>query len=133
MATFDYAEIQLVGKQLIDEFGSEISLFKDSRTPADSDDPFDGPTDFSTATAPAERNAVANAVFVHEGDFEFQDELGGLIRRGKAGFLLHGLITIDVATFDSIKDFNGKMWRITRVQATNPGGTDCLFGVEVSS
>jgi len=133
MATFDYAEMQAVGEELIDEFGSQINLYKDDRTPADSNAPFDGPAEFNDETAPASRNATANAVFVHEGDFEFQDQLGGLIRRGKAGFLINGLITFDIKTFDAIKDFNGKMWRIGNVRSTNPGGTDCVHGVEVTS
>jgi len=133
MATFDYAEMQQVGKELIDEFGSEIALFKDNRTPADPAAPYDGPAEFNDKTDPASRNATANAVFVHEGDFEFQDQLGGLIRRGKAGFLIDGLATFDIATFDQIRDFNGKMWKIGNVRSTNPGGTDCLHGVEVSS
>src|SRR5690606_40894082 len=72
MAEF-YDEMTIVAAELINEFGRELTLVKESRTPADPDKPWRG-TDDAGAVSVTVKGAVVG----------FDDDLvdGDMIRRG---------------------------------------------------
>lgn len=130
--TFDYTALEATAKRLIERFGRSISFFKESETAADSDAPFDGPAPFDSDTAPAEQKIEnVKAVFVGAGDTKFQDELGGLIRHGSAGFLIYGSVSSELENFDVVVD-GSDLWKIDNVEPLKPGDTNVIYGVEVS-
>lgn len=128
---YDYAPITATASQLIAKYGRAITLQSESVTPADANAPWDGPAQWDDGTAAAERKVAATGVFVGAGATEFKDIAGGLIRRGKSGFLISGSLSVDVADFDSIKD-GTDLWKIDRVETLKPGSDVVLYGVEVS-
>jgi len=129
---FDYSALLTTANGLLAEFGRPVTLFRTPRTPADAQQPWNGPADWDDESPPeGHRLDNVSAVFVGAGETEFHDASAVLIRRGRAGFLVAGSVDADLTQFDRIED-DGQLWRIEAVNLLRPGSTVLLYGIEVS-
>lgn len=128
---FDYSELTEVVDELIPEFGRSITLMRPSTESADAAEPWKEPETFSFSGATSDQKVTTTAVWVGEGETEFREIAGGLIRRGAAGFLIPGTVNKPIEKFVTIDD-GGEIWKIEKVNELKPGGTVLLYGVEVS-
>jgi len=125
----DYTGIAATAVRLIDRYGSNVSLLKESRVPSDPATPWTG-----TATA-KERIDNVKAVFVPlYGQREVSRaiaSIAGDIKRTADSFLIAPVTGQDVRTFQGVVR-GDRLWRITEVHEISPGDTLLLYQIEVA-
>ncbi len=136
---FDYSEMVGVVDELLAEFGREITLKKTARAAADTDEPWNGPTEWDDATASPNEMVKTTAVFIGRGMSLTQGRVSGqqqervgptLTTEGTDIFVVSGSVNVDVKQFTRIND-GKQVWGITKVVELKPGDTVIAYIVEV--
>ncbi len=133
MSTFDYESMQVTVAALLLKFGREIVLKAKERSPADSDQPWDGPS----GGAP-DASTTVNAVFVPPNTVrqfgltalgtgtEFIDQLK-FSESVIIGFAGDG---VDIRIYNKVVD-DAQDWGILASQVLKPGDNEMLFYLAV--
>lgn len=120
----DYARSLALAQRLINANGRTITLRQLSGTAADSDKPWEGPSDTTVTTA-----VTAKAVFVpHNG----QEDLG---KFGVDDELFKRFEQVALVASDGTNDFNdfqqvvdgGRTWTIGLIRELRPGDTSIMY------
>lgn len=120
MAEF-YDEMAIVAAELINEFGRELTLVKESRTPEDPDKPWRG-TDDSGAVSVTVKGAVVG----------FDDDLvdGDMIRRGDLDAWVEPKAGHDFSEFDYVLD-EGRRLKIMSTRTIRPANTTVAYRLQL--
>lgn len=115
-----------MARRVIQRHGRDVTAVKQSRTPADPDHPYKGPSPTAVTTA------SIRAAFVDAGRWGYTaSEIEDLVRRGVKVALVAGIgAPADLETYDRILDGTAS-WRIHKVRRLSPGGTTLLYQLEV--
>lgn len=123
----DFVKVAATAKRLVEANGRSVTLYKDSRTPADSAKPWRGPDDSSTE----ESDTVIAAFVPPRGTFLsgfFRDNDSNLVRDLNQIALVAASSASgkDLTKYDSLLD-GDRTWKIRLVERLRPGGTDILW------
>ena len=125
----DYSGAAALAVRAMAKYGSAVSLLKESRTPNDPAEPWEGTSISKTRTD----NIMAVFVPLY-GSREVSKAvaaIAGDIRRTMDSFLIAAIDGEDVRTFQGVVK-GDRLWRITEVHEIGPGDTILLYQIEVT-
>lgn len=125
---FDYAPILATARELVQEFGREMTFVKFDATPADASKPWNGPTD---ARGGGATEATAYAVPVPPSsatELGLQVEDQDMLRRASQILIVEPGTDApeSLETFDEVKDGTVR-YRVEMIEKLKPAGTTLLY------
>lgn len=125
---FDYTKTAALATRLIAKFGRSMVAVRQSRTPADSNRPWEGPD----VSSPEWTETITGVVSEPTGEEDLgaiTDKTGNVPRIDSVIFV-SASTTNDLRLADQIRD-DGDTWRVVFVKVLQPGATKILYQIGV--
>jgi len=123
----DYADFRATAKELIDDFGRDITVTRQAAVAADPTKPW------RSSTVPALASVTGKGVFVSPSDLGKRVELRDGVKRPDMVVLFAAANDggQNLETFDTLTD-ELTVWQILRAELLAPGDTRLLYQFEVA-